>query len=187
MFHFLQHGPSKPACLEGKNESGFEKNMEFCILARDSGGCDPRHTLGGRPADRIYALHGPQRKYGTGLSGGIADLRPFRCTGGCRSGRCHHLCEIDTENRYFYTKGDANDVADGSPVLFDNLVGKPVFCIPKLGYFSAWLTNPPGTYIAICGGVVLLLLVFLPDLLDKADEADRRKADKAEPESQKDS
>ncbi len=99
----------------------------------------------------------------------------------------HRVIEIDTENRYFYTKGDANDVADGSPVLFDNLVGKPVFCIPKLGYFSAWLTNPPGTYIAICGGVVLLLLVFLPDLLDKADEADRRKADKAEPESQKDS
>ena len=97
----------------------------------------------------------------------------------------HRVIEIDPENRRFYTKGDANDVADGAPVLFENLVGKPVFCIPKLGYFSAWLTNPPGTYLAICGGVILLLLIFLPDLLEKADEADHRKADRPEAEGGK--
>ena len=99
----------------------------------------------------------------------------------------HRVIEIDEENQHFYTKGDANDAPDGAPVHFNNLVGKPVFCIPKLGYFSAWISQPPGTYIAICGAVVLLVIVFLPDLLEKAEAADRkaeeRKAKKKEEES----
>lgn len=54
----------------------------------------------------------------------------------------HRVIDIDEENGYFYTKGDANDAPDGAPVLFENLVGKPVFCVPELGYFSDWITNP---------------------------------------------
>ena len=99
----------------------------------------------------------------------------------------HRVIEIDEENQHFYTKGDANDAPDGAPVHFNNLVGKPVFCIPKLGYFSAWISQPPGTYIAICGAVVRRVIVFLPDLLEKAEAADRkaeeRKAKKKEEES----
>ena len=90
----------------------------------------------------------------------------------------HRVIGIDRENQHFYTKGDANDTADGSPVHFNNLIGKPLFCIPGLGYFSAWVTEPPGTYVTACAGAVLLVLVFLPDLLDRADAADRRAADR---------
>lgn len=90
----------------------------------------------------------------------------------------HRVIEIDAENQHFYTKGDANDVADGSPVHFNNLVGKPVFTIPYLGYVSDWITNPPGMYIAITGAVIYLILMFLPDVLAKAEEADRRAEEK---------
>lgn len=90
----------------------------------------------------------------------------------------HRVIEIDAENQHFYTKGDANDVADGSPVHFNNLVGKPVFTIPQLGYFSDWLTNPPGMYIAGTAMAIFIILLFVPDLLAKADEADRKAAEK---------
>ena len=86
----------------------------------------------------------------------------------------HRVIQIDQQNQCFYTKGDANDAADGAPVHFQNLIGKPVFTIPKLGYFSNWVTQPPGTYIAICGAVILALLFFLPELLDKAEAADKK-------------
>ena len=65
----------------------------------------------------------------------------------------------------YVTKGDANESEDGRPVSFDQIIGKPVFTIPYLGYLANFIQNPPGTYIALCGGAVLLLLVFLPDLL----------------------
>ena len=90
----------------------------------------------------------------------------------------HRVIEIDAENQHFYTKGDANDAADGSPVHFNNLVGKPMFTIPKLGYISDWITNPPGMYIAGTGMVVFLILLFVPDILKKADEADRKAEEK---------
>lgn len=90
----------------------------------------------------------------------------------------HRVIEIDSEAGCFYTKGDANNAADGSPVLFENLIGVPVFTIPYLGYFSDWVSNPPGMYIAISLAIVLVALMFLPDMLKKADEADKRAAEK---------
>jgi signal peptidase len=75
----------------------------------------------------------------------------------------------------FRTKGDANDAVDGGLVHYKNVIGSPVFTIPKLGYVANYIQNPPGTYIAIAGGAFLLMLVFsavnfviglLPDILD---------------------
>ena len=76
----------------------------------------------------------------------------------------------------FRTKGDANDAEDGTLVHYKNVVGTPVFTIPYLGYFSNWITHAPGKYIAITAAVVFLILLFLPDMLKKADEADQRAA-----------
>ena len=78
----------------------------------------------------------------------------------------------------FRTKGDANDAEDGTLVHYKNVVGTPVFTIPYLGYFSNWITHAPGKYIAITAAVVFLILLFLPDMLKKADEADRRAAER---------
>ena len=54
---------------------------------------------------------------------------------------------------------------DGSLVHYKNVIGTPVFTIPKLGYVANYIQHPPGLYVAISAGAVLLLLTFLPDLL----------------------
>ena len=82
----------------------------------------------------------------------------------------HRVTAIDAENRYFTTKGDANSTEDATPVHFNNLIGVPVFSIPLLGYVSAYIQSPPGMYVAIALGAVLLAAVFLPDLLAKKDK-----------------
>jgi len=79
----------------------------------------------------------------------------------------HRVVEVDGANRHFYTKGDANDTADAAPVHFNNLIGIPKFSIPLLGYVSDYVQHPPGMYVAIAVGVVLLAAVFLPDLFKK--------------------
>lgn len=79
----------------------------------------------------------------------------------------HRVVRIDAEKQHFYTKGDANETEDGSPVHFNNVVGVLYFAIPKLGYIANYIQNPPGMYIAIGAGILLILLVFLPDMLNK--------------------
>ena len=72
----------------------------------------------------------------------------------------------------YQTKGDANEAPDGTLVHYRNVIGKPVFTVPYLGYVANYIQNPPGTYVAISAGAIFLLLVFLPDLFadDKAKE-----------------
>lgn len=88
----------------------------------------------------------------------------------------HRVTEIDTENGRFYTKGDANNTPDESPVLFGNLIGVPQFSIPKLGYVTDFIQNPPGLYITIGICAALFIAVFLPDIImrikEKANEPD---------------
>ena len=79
----------------------------------------------------------------------------------------HRVVEVDAENRQFHTQGDANDTPDAAPVHFNNVIGVPVFSLPLLGYVSAYIQSPPGMYVAIGVGVVLLAAVFLPDLMHK--------------------
>lgn len=92
----------------------------------------------------------------------------------------HRVIEIDGEG--FHTKGDANDVADGAPVAPENVIGKALFCAPQFGNLSNWISQPPGIYITGCAVVGLLVLMFLPDVLDAADAADRRAAEKKKKE-----
>lgn len=72
--------------------------------------------------------------------------------------------EEDSSVVRFRTKGDANAAEDGSLVHYKNVIGTPVLTIPYLGYIANYIQNPPGTYIAISAGAILLLLVFIPDL-----------------------
>lgn len=86
----------------------------------------------------------------------------------------HRVVAIDSHSRQFYTKGDANETADAAPVHFNNLVGVPVFAIPLLGYVSAYIQSPPGMYVAIAFGALLLAGVFLPDLLAKKPKEEKQ-------------
>ena len=81
----------------------------------------------------------------------------------------HRIIEVlvdeeDPETIRYFTKGDANDVPDGSSVHYRNIIGKPVFSIPYLGYLANYIQNPPGMYVAMSAGAILVLLVFLPDV-----------------------
>ena len=86
--------------------------------------------------------------------------------------------EADASVIRFRTKGDANEAEDGSLVHYKNVIGTPVFTIPYLGYVADYIQHPPGMYVAISCGAVLLLLVFLPDLF--ASDKDAKKKGKRE-------
>lgn len=82
----------------------------------------------------------------------------------------HRVISIDAGKQHFYTKGDANKTEDAAPVHFNNVLGVPQFAIPKLGYVSNFIQNPPGIYITIAACAVLIILVFLPDMLGKKED-----------------
>ena len=85
----------------------------------------------------------------------------------------------------FRTKGDANADEDGGLVHYKNVIGTPVFSIPYLGYVADYIQHPPGMYVAISAGAVLLLLVFLPDIFSNdKDKKKKAEADKAEPSAE---
>lgn len=83
----------------------------------------------------------------------------------------HRIIEVlideeDPDTIRYFTQGIANDVPDATSVHYKNIIGKPVFTIPYLGYVSNYIQNPPGMYVAIAAGAILILLVFLPDLFE---------------------
>lgn len=91
----------------------------------------------------------------------------------------HRIIEVlvdeeDPNTIRYFTQGDANDVPDGSSVHYKNIIGKPVFSIPYLGYVSNYIQNPPGSYVSIAAGALLILLVFLPDIFAE-DESSKKK------------
>ncbi len=94
----------------------------------------------------------------------------------------HRIVEVvpdeeDASVIRFRTKGDANETVDGALVHYKNVLGKPVFTIPYLGYVADYIQHPPGMYTAIAAGVILLLLVFVPDMFD--DEKKKKKENPA--------
>lgn len=87
----------------------------------------------------------------------------------------HRIIEVlvdeeDPDTIRYFTQGVANDVPDGTSVHYKNIIGKPVFSIPFLGYVSNYIQNPPGMYVAIAVGAILILLVFLPDIFSDEDK-----------------
>lgn len=88
----------------------------------------------------------------------------------------HRVVRIDAEKQHFYTKGLANEIEDNDPVHFNNVIGVPRFSIPKLGYVSDFIQNPPGMYITLAIGAVLILAVFLPDLIGKKKGGENEEA-----------
>ena len=88
--------------------------------------------------------------------------------------RIIEVVEVDGQTM-FRTKGDANDGPDEGYVAPSQVVGKPVFAIPYLGFFVAELQTTRGTYAAISTGAVLLLFLILPDMLFGEDEDKKKK------------
>lgn len=77
--------------------------------------------------------------------------------------------EANSDTIKFRTKGDENEIADGTLVDFNSVIGKPLFCIPFLGYFATYIMYPPGKYVAfaVVGALVLIEIVISVVLDDK--------------------
>ena len=102
----------------------------------------------------------------------------------------HRIIEIitdeDTGAVKYVTKGDANNDADGTPVTFDRIIGRPVMHVPVLGYISHFVQNPPGIYITIIAIAALILLTFMPDIVlgILASEDGKKQTDEKEEQSE---
>lgn len=79
----------------------------------------------------------------------------------------HRIVEVigSGEDIQFRTKGDANDIEDGSLVQASNVVGKVIFSIPFLGYAASFIQTAAGRAALIAYGAFLLLMLILPDLI----------------------
>ncbi len=85
----------------------------------------------------------------------------------------HRIIEVDPENQCVYTKGDANQVADGGAVGYSQIVGKAIFSIPKMGYLANYFTTGSGTIVLITGVIVILILVIMSELISKVDQKEK--------------
>lgn len=77
--------------------------------------------------------------------------------------------EADPSLVRYRTKGDANEVEDGSLVEAHQIIGTPVFKLPYLGYLAMFIQTPRGRILAIMACAALLLVVVLSELLTPED------------------
>ena len=88
--------------------------------------------------------------------------------------------EDDPSVLRYRTKGDANDTEDGTLVHYKNILGSPAaIAVPYLGYVASYISAPPGMYMAIGVGAMLILMVFLPDLFE--DDKKKEQTQEGEP------
>ena len=79
----------------------------------------------------------------------------------------HRVVEINTDEKTYTTKGDANQVNDVQPVAWSDVVGVPVFDIPVLGYPASFLGTTQGKFVFI---VLLIIFTGITVLTDKKME-----------------
>ena len=91
----------------------------------------------------------------------------------------HRVKEITDEG--IVTKGDANKTDDGVSVTAENLFGRYLFHIPKLGKLSKYLRSPAGIAV-VC--VLIVVLLFLPDGKKKANDPGQEPEPQSEQKAQ---
>jgi len=69
----------------------------------------------------------------------------------------HRIMEV-LENNEFVTKGDKNDSVDMVTIKLDNIEGKVIFSIPKIGYIITRMQTKHGRLIT--GSLIYIILAF---------------------------
>lgn len=92
----------------------------------------------------------------------------------------HRVVGIDESSCTYITKGDANEVNDGSPVSFDDVLGVPIMNIPKLGGVADWLSHKSGKIIYVTAIIVVTILMFMGDIIWSDDNEKENENDKEE-------
>lgn len=110
----------------------------------------------------------------------VNDIITFNMSGGAIG--THRIIELvpDEENSNiikFRTKGDENEIADGTLVERNDIIGKPLFCIPYLGYLATYIAVPPGKYVAltVAAALILIEIIISIALADKDKEKTNQK------------
>ena len=91
----------------------------------------------------------------------------------------HRIVAIETDEKdpevlRFKTQGDANASADAKLVHYKNVLGTPILTIPYLGYIAHNIQQPPGIYITLVVGTLLLAWTFLPGTLEERRKTARK-------------
>lgn len=92
----------------------------------------------------------------------------------------HRVIDIDSVNRCFYTKGDMNQSADSSPVLFENLIGKTVLGIPAVGYLIIFAKSRLGRVVIRIVIIAILFLVIQQMIYHRMKKGKKNKDEKAD-------
>lgn len=80
----------------------------------------------------------------------------------------HRIVRIDGDK--YYTKGDANDSEDPDPVFKNQIAGKVVIRMPKLGIIIEWLRTWQGIAFFAATGAVIVALFMVAGSPDEEDE-----------------
>lgn len=95
----------------------------------------------------------------------------------------HRAIAVDRDAGTLITKGDANKVADSSPVYIGDVTGKVCCCIPYLGYVLVFLEGKSGR-LAICLIAALMAaLMLLPSGNEKKNQKNMLTSAKSKEES----
>ena len=79
----------------------------------------------------------------------------------------HRIVEIVDEGneKKFRTQGDANDFVDEGLVDSRNIIGKPVFTIPYLGYVASFMQTLSGKMITVGVSLLLIIIIVVIDMI----------------------
>lgn len=87
--------------------------------------------------------------------------------------------ENDPQKVRYQTKGDNNDMIDGTLVEPSNVIGKAIFKLPYMGYLAMFLGTKQGRFAAIAACAAMLLITLLSELLNEAvKEKQNKKTEK---------
>lgn len=115
----------------------------------------------------------------------VGDVISYRISGDTMV--THRITAIDFDNETITTKGDANETEDANPVSFSDVVGRKLFHVPLLGYLSIYIKTPLGI-VGVCAVlIVLILLNFLPSVLepDEKKQKEEKQSEKRHSEKEK--
>lgn len=79
---------------------------------------------------------------------------------------------ISTGDLVYRTKGDNNRIEDSAVVKKENIYGKVVLKLPKIGYIKDFLRKPIGFILFIICPIVLILLINIKHINNKEEEFD---------------
>lgn len=78
---------------------------------------------------------------------------------------------IDTKivngSYFYYTKGDANNTADGSPVSASNVIGKVILKIPKAGFIQQFVVSKFGWLVVVVLPCLAIIVYDIVKIFEK--------------------